>query len=665
MEPLLQRLDRRLEPHLDWVAVGFVAVGLVVRLVLAGTSWLNSDEIIHFMAGDQPTLALAAQEGLACQHPPLHYWLIFLWRNLGRSDLMLRLPAVLAGAALVWVGYKLLRSNSGSAAGIAALGVLTFAPELVLRSREVRGYIFLLLLVVAAVYCLERAWQKRSALPLMFYALLLALAMLTDFSAFPVVLALGLYVLVSVRVERPGGKFIAAWAAGQALLLVLGLVLYQTQISHLKGFGAQQFAREGWGRNIYFHPGSDSLPGFAVHNLLALFTYIAASPLLGILAAALFLVAVLIALLRPRAAQRRGDQRFGLLVLLPLLVALGMALTGLTPFGGSRHSIVPAVFCLLSVAWLVGRWAGTRLTFVLAGAILLGPMWLLFARQLDAWIAPRDQARAQMTAAVDYLRAQTPAKGLVFCDDQSQVLLLRYLGQGRRSDSSPPGFIEYAVGRFRLVSPVTWTFAVEPADALFNTDFATAFFRFEEAYGLGPGDTVAVFSGGWTENLAAQLGRKYGSDYPGLQRFGNNLSVFGVQVGSEPHMTAQTERKAEIRRALIRLAEMTRTADPGRWTILWPSWYMDENLRRELWSMTPHVLTYAEFYSTFKPGRELSEFLPARAFWVFGTTERHPTAFRYMEEGESFQIGDYPFALRATDPESLVAVYEIQGAAHE
>jgi len=691
MELTLARIDRWLEAHLDWIAAGLVTGGFVIRLVLAATTWLNSDEIIHFMAGDQPRLALAAEQGLTCQHPPLHYWLIYFWRYLGRSDLMLRLPSVLMGTAYIWVAYKWLSEAWGKTTGLVGLGLMTFAPELILRSKEVRGYVILLLLVIGAVACLETALRRKSVRLMIVSTFLLLLALLTDFSAFLTVFALGLFALAYVIAYRPGARLTVVWIAGQLAVLGLALLLYKTQIVHLQGFGAQQFAREGWGRNIYFHPGSDNALLFALQNTLSLFHYIFSSPLLGLVGVPLFVAALITLFFLPRPAvvkppmhaderqreesldhlrqsaliggsnkrlsqkARREERLHGLLFLLPIFVALAAALTGLTPYGGTRHSIVPAVFGLLGIACLLGRWAGTRLTLTLLAVLALGPLWTVLAQPIDAYISPANQNRRQMTEAIDYLRGQMPGTGLIFCDDQSQALLLHYLcqGHGQHAVNSPLGFIEYDCARFRLVSPVTWTFSVDGEDDPFTKAFAGEFFRFEEAYDLRPGDSVSAFAAGWNENLVSQMSRRFAVDYPGLRRFGGNISVFFIPAGDERHMAVQADRKARTEQALAQLAAQ---ATGSTALLLWPTWYLGDNARRS----TGRVESYAEFYKQFTPDRRLSELLPARALWVFGTAERHTRALRHMDDRESFTVGDYDFVLLGTDPESLAAIYEIR-----
>lgn len=671
---LVLRFEAWLEAHPDLAALIVISIGFLIRLKGAASGWLNPDEIIHFMAGDQPTLAAVCREGLTCQHPPVHYLLNFFWRHVGRSDFVLRIPSLLMGTALLWVVFRSLSRTLGRTAGLIGLGLFTFAPEIVLVSTEVRGYAILLLLVFGALACLVRAFEEESTLMMAAFTGLLLLALLTDFSAIMFALAVGAYALMVIVRRRPGPRVRNVWLAGQVLVLALCIVLYVTQISRLQNFGAQQFAREDWLRASYFHPGKDSILLFPFRNTLALFQFMFSSRLLGVPALLLF-VAGLVLLWRQREPTRPGRPEYALLVLLPFVVADVIALTGATPYGGTRHSLLPGAFGFVGVSYALARILDRRRTAeparraclgpVLLGVLVLGPAWSLTARTAPDWyIAPQDQRRELMTRAMDYVRQVTPANRIVFGDEQSQVLLTWYLcpGQVRRAKLSPKGFLEFDCPEYRLVSPAVWTFTVDSSEYVVRREFADEFFRLREAYNLKPGDSVCVVSAGWGENLATKLSRRHPVSYPGLRRFGAHISVFVVPVGSEQFMDRQAQTEVRIRRALDSLAAALPSATKLRLrTVLWPTYYFAPGVHDRLMTPVSRVFPYAEFYRGVQSDQSyLEQSLPALAFWVFGTAELHIHALAIMDGRETYQLGDYGFALIAADPDSLVGVYLIR-----
>src|SRR5205807_853748 len=76
-----------------------LAVGFVARLTQAWKYFLNPDEGLHNLLATQSSLSLAYKAALTNAHPPLLILVLYYWRSLGQSELMLRMPSVLAGTA--------------------------------------------------------------------------------------------------------------------------------------------------------------------------------------------------------------------------------------------------------------------------------------------------------------------------------------------------------------------------------------------------------------------------------------------------------------------------------------------------------------------------------------------------------------------------------------
>src|SRR5271168_3001782 len=90
----------------DGLLPGLVLLGaLLARLYEARAYFFNPDEALHTLLASQSSLNLAYRAALTNAHPPLLILVLYYWRSLGHSELILRLPSVLAGTACCWLLY--------------------------------------------------------------------------------------------------------------------------------------------------------------------------------------------------------------------------------------------------------------------------------------------------------------------------------------------------------------------------------------------------------------------------------------------------------------------------------------------------------------------------------------------------------------------------------
>lgn len=105
-------------------AVTFIIVlGTAFRLVLAGTIGLGVDE--SYVASVARVLSLSYFD-----HPPLHFWLIWLTAHLTGSEapIVLRLPFILLFAGTTWLMFRLGSVLFGAWAGVYAALLLNISP---------------------------------------------------------------------------------------------------------------------------------------------------------------------------------------------------------------------------------------------------------------------------------------------------------------------------------------------------------------------------------------------------------------------------------------------------------------------------------------------------------------------------------------------------------
>jgi hypothetical protein len=141
---------------------------------------------------------------------------------LGPSDFAVRLPAVLAGTALIPVGYWLGREVAGRIGGLLVVALLVGHPSLVVWSRQAWFYALYLLLAAAALLFLLRAARTGSSRDQLLAGLLVGLcAFAHEAGAF---LLLPLTAQVGARVWQTRQDR-AAWRAPVASLVIAGLAL--------------------------------------------------------------------------------------------------------------------------------------------------------------------------------------------------------------------------------------------------------------------------------------------------------------------------------------------------------------------------------------------------------------------------------------------------------
>src|SRR5690349_6003581 len=89
----------------SWLALLLIC-GFIVRLFYATFLFLDADESLHYWVSVQSSLRAAYHATLATAHPPLFILFLYYWRLLGHSEVILRLPGVLAGLAFAWIAYR-------------------------------------------------------------------------------------------------------------------------------------------------------------------------------------------------------------------------------------------------------------------------------------------------------------------------------------------------------------------------------------------------------------------------------------------------------------------------------------------------------------------------------------------------------------------------------
>ncbi len=230
------------EPHdarpPRWVRPGLLALlaGTAVLYLwgLGSSGWANNYYAAAAQAGTQDWTAwlfgsLDSGNAITVDKPPAALWVMALsGRLFGFSAFTMLLPQALMGVGAVALLYAAVRRTSGPAAGLIAGAALALTPVAALMFRYNNPDALLVLLLVAAAYCMVRATETASTRWIALAGCVVGFAFLTKMlQAFLVVPGFALAFLVAAPVglwKRIGKLLIAAAAlivsAGRYVALV-------------------------------------------------------------------------------------------------------------------------------------------------------------------------------------------------------------------------------------------------------------------------------------------------------------------------------------------------------------------------------------------------------------------------------------------------------------
>jgi len=522
---------RKLRSRLDTLLPLFVLVaGLGARLIQAKEYFLNPDEALHYLSASQPSVGLAYKAALTNAHPPLLILVLYYWRSFGQSELMLRIPSVLAGTACCWLAYLWLKQVTDRSTAFMGLLLLLFAPSLIALSAEVRQYALLLFFIAGCLYLSERAIRENSRPLMVLFSLCLYGALLTHYSSLLFAFTMGIYMLLRLYPygKRPG--LFAVWVSGQIGALALVTYFLLTHVAHLRAMGMPREIAETWLRKSIFHPGDNNAVVFASAQTLRVFTYLFSHGLVGTLALLAFLagmVSSMVSLLRRKTPWKKDGptpRELALLLCLPFVANCGAAIAGLYPYGGTRHNAFLAPFAVGGAVIGLATWIPARLwakSLVLVITLAL----CNFLPAPPPLIRARNHSVVLMKNAVDYLRQSTPPGSILLADYQSGLLLGYYACNHGIVQVFPPlqRFTRADCGPYTVITAGTqeWRFNAD--------DLPGQLANVAETYGLVPGTKVWLFDAGWITDLAPALISENRCSAP--RTFGENILICQLTVG--------------------------------------------------------------------------------------------------------------------------------------
>jgi len=378
------------------------AAALALRLVQLTRFELFVDEAATWWFARLTAAGRLAEQIALEPTPPLYYGLVgVVMRLFGDSDLVMRLPSAIFGAATIPAVYLLGRDLLQRRVGWIAAVMLTVHPLHVFYSREARVYPLLLWLTVVLLWTLWQALEvDRMRWWIACGGVLIAITYCHYYGLF-VVLMVAVAVLLLARDRRARWRGLAVAAvAGVAFSPYLAATL-----PHLRDSGAawsiETFYRDLPQEKRLGRVLEQQLVGADYHAYLR---HLDRPPTPAPLRAASLLVQVLLLAWAAKARLAEHPRALGLLLLawlLPLLVPWAITLTWRPIFHSGRHDVytLGAVTVLLAAGLDAlrssrrQRWAAALAAAVLIAGAGHRLYWMhrvpaaQGARQAGAWIA--------------------------------------------------------------------------------------------------------------------------------------------------------------------------------------------------------------------------------------------------------------------------------------
>ncbi len=316
-----------------------------------------------------------------------------LYRSSPGADTILfwaRLPNILLGLLLAGTVFQWSRRLYGPAAGLAALFLCVFSPDIIANSHLVTNDLGSVFFIFLSFYLLRRALISGRPKHYVFLGLASGAALASKYTAviiFPISFLLAALFLISTRNDQVGGAAAPRRKAGalfSRLLLAAGLALavvaliYQVRYFPRYWEGLSAAAHRALSPGSYFLCGHYSKTGWRYYYIL---TFLLKTPL------ALFVLLAIAALGGRKITPRGGREEFFLL-LPPALYFIIACLSRINI--GNRHILLvyPFLFVFAGKVMLPRRRSWVRVAlFLLFGwyglsSLLVFPHYLAYFNEL-------------------------------------------------------------------------------------------------------------------------------------------------------------------------------------------------------------------------------------------------------------------------------------------
>lgn len=182
------------------ILVGLTVLAAVLRFVDISSQsyWLDESQAAHELS-----LSFGSMFGAwnsAEWNPPLYLIVAWPWaRVFGTGEAGLRSLSAILGTGLVPLLYLGGRELVSRRAGLVAAALAAVNPFMIWYSQEAREYMLLVVLCAAAMVCFARAWRSGSSRAVVWWGVLSALALMTQYFAGFLIAAEGALLVYRLR----------------------------------------------------------------------------------------------------------------------------------------------------------------------------------------------------------------------------------------------------------------------------------------------------------------------------------------------------------------------------------------------------------------------------------------------------------------------------------
>ena len=183
-----------------WIVVGLVVLAAVLRFTTLSSQsyWLDESQAAHELGLSFGGMLHAWNA--AEWNPPLYLVVAWPWAKVfGTGEVGLRSLSAILGVGLVPLMYLCGRELVSGRAGVIAAALAAVNPFMIDYSREAREYMLLMVLCAASLLFFARVWRRESSRDLVWWAILSALAVLTQYFAGYLVAAEGVLLIYRLR----------------------------------------------------------------------------------------------------------------------------------------------------------------------------------------------------------------------------------------------------------------------------------------------------------------------------------------------------------------------------------------------------------------------------------------------------------------------------------
>lgn len=197
--------------------------GLFLRfynLGVSGTGVFTFDESAQFLIATQDLNNLINSVVYNDFAPPLYHFLLNLWTNLGKTELIARSFSAIAGVLSIPFIYLIGRELYNEKVGLISALLLACSPFNVWASQIARHYSLFVLITLCSVYFFIRILKNRDASKKIWFGFVISTLMLiyTHYYAFLIVITENLLAILFIRNNN---NFIKNWILSQISLVIL------------------------------------------------------------------------------------------------------------------------------------------------------------------------------------------------------------------------------------------------------------------------------------------------------------------------------------------------------------------------------------------------------------------------------------------------------------